>query len=606
MSFAKLSQATQTRIIKTLAENIKRDEKAANELGLTTFVKGEVRQVVVGMNDSVRALSNQKQTGIFSKDLVDILTDNFKDIASGKIRIGSRILTNKGYLSKTIKRYPALYKHILDNLKMFKSSAHRNRVDLSKLQEITDYLSNQVILILKDPNLYEEFLDYVKTTELGQGTSLKYSSGESFQILGKQHGEINKLFSQFLKTKKNVNEAVVEFFDANIDAGHFLGVFNQKLFRWLGSKTTNLDQISMPGDIEAEFIDASEAQADEDLAGLAAINRLNAANTAGLQLAEYVDYLSSSLKLSPTIFAALSKQVYGGGPAVSAVSAELSLDNSALGSLLRDAGADLREAAKLAKQAAEQAFKNDAITLESGKKLEMAFKNMNNIASAATKLAQSLKSIDNQRLRKFADDIIKKIPEISDTLLNVEGSDSVKTSIKVRVERAIDGKPLPPQSTTKAKAELKQPKTTVKKPVKKPVPAKITAAKTAIKLQSKKAPTAIRAKTGQFYSLASLQVLMDSVLSEVIEENMGNGRRRDILNLQTGRFAQSVKVEKLSQSREGMIIAFYTYMKNPYQTFEPGYRQGYPLSRDPKLLISKSIREIAATKVGNKIRAVRI
>jgi len=47
-------------------------------------------------------------------------------------------------------------------------------------------------------------------------------------------------------------------------------------------------------------------------------------------------------------------------------------------------------------------------------------------------------------------------------------------------------------------------------------------------------------------------------------------------------------------------------MKNPYQTFEPGFRQGSPTSRDPKLLISQSIREIAASKVGNRLRAVLI
>jgi hypothetical protein len=55
-----------------------------------------------------------------------------------------------------------------------------------------------------------------------------------------------------------------------------------------------------------------------------------------------------------------------------------------------------------------------------------------------------------------------------------------------------------------------------------------------------------------------------------------------------------------------MITAFYSYMKNPYQTFEPGYRQGSPKSRDPKLLISSSIRDIAATKVANRLRAVVI
>lgn len=116
----------------------------------------------------------------------------------------------------------------------------------------------------------------------------------------------------------------------------------------------------------------------------------------------------------------------------------------------------------------------------------------------------------------------------------------------------------------------------------------------------------LRKLTGQFYSLASLQRLLDATLAQVIKQNMGNGSRKDILNLRSGRFAESAKVERMSQSREGMITAFYSYMKNPYQTFEPGFRQGSPASRNPKLLISKSIREIAATQVANRMRAVSV
>jgi len=121
-----------------------------------------------------------------------------------------------------------------------------------------------------------------------------------------------------------------------------------------------------------------------------------------------------------------------------------------------------------------------------------------------------------------------------------------------------------------------------------------------------KANNPIRTTSGQFYSLASLQQLLNDNLQNVIAANMGGGERKDILNYQTGRFAASVKVEKLSQSREGMITAYYNYMKNPYQTFEPGYRQGSPKTRDPKLLIAKSIREIAETKVANRMRAVLV
>jgi len=104
-------------------------------------------------------------------------------------------------------------------------------------------------------------------------------------------------------------------------------------------------------------------------------------------------------------------------------------------------------------------------------------------------------------------------------------------------------------------------------------------------------------------SLTSLQSLINQHLQNVISANMGDGSSKRILNYRTGRFAESAKVESMSQSREGMITAFYSYMKNPYQTFEPGFKQGSPKTRDPKLLISQSIREIAATRVGNQLRA---
>jgi hypothetical protein len=107
-------------------------------------------------------------------------------------------------------------------------------------------------------------------------------------------------------------------------------------------------------------------------------------------------------------------------------------------------------------------------------------------------------------------------------------------------------------------------------------------------------------------NLTSLQGLINQHLQSVISANMGDGSSSNILNYRTGRFAASVKVERMSQSREGMITAFYSYMKNPYQTFEPGFLQGSPKTRDPKLLISKSIREIAEIKVANRMRAVSV
>jgi hypothetical protein len=107
-------------------------------------------------------------------------------------------------------------------------------------------------------------------------------------------------------------------------------------------------------------------------------------------------------------------------------------------------------------------------------------------------------------------------------------------------------------------------------------------------------------------SLLSLTNLINLGLSEQIRQNMGTGDSRNVLNYRTGRFANSASVERLTMSKQGMITAFYTYMKNPYATFSVGGQQQFPRSRDPKLLIAKSIRELAAKQVSNQLRAVQV
>jgi hypothetical protein len=107
-------------------------------------------------------------------------------------------------------------------------------------------------------------------------------------------------------------------------------------------------------------------------------------------------------------------------------------------------------------------------------------------------------------------------------------------------------------------------------------------------------------------SLTNLQNLINRQLQDVISANMGDGNSKSLLNYRTGRLASSAKVEYMSESRAGMITAFYSYMKNPYATFSDGGKQSSPKSRDPKLLISKSIREIAAQQAINRMRAVAV
>jgi hypothetical protein len=87
---------------------------------------------------------------------------------------------------------------------------------------------------------------------------------------------------------------------------------------------------------------------------------------------------------------------------------------------------------------------------------------------------------------------------------------------------------------------------------------------------------------------------------------MGTGSAKNVLNYRTGRFAETATIERATISRAGMVSVFYNYMRNPYGTFSDGGRQQYPKSRDPKLLISKSIREIGSSAAYNRMRAVLV
>lgn len=140
---------------------------------------------------------------------------------------------------------------------------------------------------------------------------------------------------------------------------------------------------------------------------------------------------------------------------------------------------------------------------------------------------------------------------------------------------------------------------------------KIQKAVTSAKKYKSPKPTTKSKKSGTTakpvpQSPVNLLALLNARLRDAVVANMGTGNRTDVLNYRTGRFADSVEVNRVSVSRQGMITAFYTYMKNPYATFSKGGRQEFPRTRDPKALISKSIREIAQGFVSNQLRAINV
>jgi len=167
-------------------------------------------------------------------------------------------------------------------------------------------------------------------------------------------------------------------------------------------------------------------------------------------------------------------------------------------------------------------------------------------------------------------------------LMNMQGSSSLKQKLDTVIVENIA-----PKSTKnlKVRTKTKKAKTKTKgrasqKGKKQPAGASVA---TAGAIQKR------RAKRGVSNSPLYLIGVLNQQLPQAVAGNMNSPR----LNFQTGRFSSSVRVTDIATTAKGFPSIGYTYMKSPYQTFEPGYRQG-SVDRDPRKLIDTSIREIAA------------
>ena len=90
----------------------------------------------------------------------------------------------------------------------------------------------------------------------------------------------------------------------------------------------------------------------------------------------------------------------------------------------------------------------------------------------------------------------------------------------------------------------------------------------------------------------SYMAMINKKLPSTVRKNMGPPGFQN----QSGRFANSVKVQDVNMTKQGHPSFGYTYAKNPYQVFEVG-EGAAPWAtpqRDPRKLIDKSIREVAA------------
>lgn len=107
-------------------------------------------------------------------------------------------------------------------------------------------------------------------------------------------------------------------------------------------------------------------------------------------------------------------------------------------------------------------------------------------------------------------------------------------------------------------------------------------------------------------NLQSLINLVNNKLHDQIQQNMGKGGAREILNYRTGRFARSARVQSLYAIAEKRAIgAQVKYMRYPYGVFEPGGRLYRP-GRDPHRIIGRSIRQILQEERIANLRRIKV
>ena len=208
-------------------------------------------------------------------------------------------------------------------------------------------------------------------------------------------------------------------------------------------------------------------------------------------------------------------------------------------------------------------------------------------ASAAENAAD--KEATKARLRSLRD-IVSDFAKSADgtkRIVGMKGSDSIIDTKRKRaiqkLEKALD-QPSLQLKFENSKTEKGKTTTTVKKRQK----VRITTAKIGSGLAIRRSSV----RKGISTEPLRLIGLINQRLPDTVRKNMNAPALQNV----TGRFAESVKLTEIQKTPKGFPSFGYTYQKNPYQRFEMG-RGDQPWAtpeRDPRTLIDKSIREIAA------------
>lgn len=556
MSVGQMSATLQNKIAETL-------EKAMTDNGRLAFnVRNHKAFIDFTSSSQIRSDTNSiegKHESIMSRGALEKLKQDLRDHSkqSQLVAITDSIIDNLNLESFVDF---ILSKSALDNSALKRSSAR------------------------SDPNF--EYTVPVKLgdkgTRLIRGINTVGDTNRDILILKNiPHGKLVNLFVEYITENVDISGTNKNTFIKELkelfNAGHLTGVFTSRLLRTFGVRNKN-----------STFTVASGS---EEVAKLV---------QTAIDLATTADLLSSNIYDDPELFLRTDKRLYDNASELRLTTeVQFAKGNQDVGKMLAAAGNALSSAIKAVQPGATPS----SYASGAGKAVKSLFNNLNTINGYISDRIAELNSapiVDPKVQQVLARAMGTQ--KVFEELISSKGSDSIVDHIVNSTLKAIDPKAKVNKSNTTATARRKVTSTNTKKPTgksKTSVTSKIKAV--TAKLREIKTP----AQHGTA-DLVALQAILDAELVRQVKANMGDGSRADILNLRTGRLAESVSVEKLSESRAGMITAFYTYMKYPYATFSAGGRQAYPKSRDPKTLISKSIREVLQARVSNRLRAVLI
>ena len=208
------------------------------------------------------------------------------------------------------------------------------------------------------------------------------------------------------------------------------------------------------------------------------------------------------------------------------------------------------------------------------------------------------KALDvGQTLRQLEDDLEAALLQVSDLFATDPGSPSFVDTVIQSVDNGLAA--LPGKKTNIKRRSTKRPKKDID--AKKE---KVKARKGQAFVDTTKT-AAIQAgiRNNKKESPINLMSLINSKLPRTVRQNMGFPR----LENQTGTFAASVRVTDASRTAQGFPSIGYTYQRQPYGVFESTSGSRFAsVDRDPRTLISESIREIAAELVTGRLYTRRV